>query len=69
MSDCMLSLQMIPRLRVLARSKPEDKQALVNWLKAHGEVVAATGTPHVHVHVRDCVILHVLSCHLMHTCT
>jgi Ca2+-transporting ATPase len=36
-------LEIIPRLRVLARSKPEDKELLVNWLKAHGEVVAATG--------------------------
>jgi len=33
----------IPNLRVLARSKPEDKQVLVKWLKDHGQVVAATG--------------------------
>jgi Ca2+-transporting ATPase len=35
--------RVIPKLRVLARSKPEDKETLVLWLKAHGEVVAATG--------------------------
>ena len=35
--------EVIPRLRVLARSKPEDKETLVNWLKAHGQIVAATG--------------------------
>lgn len=35
--------RVIPKLRVLARSKPEDKQELVKWLKAHGHVVAATG--------------------------
>jgi Ca2+-transporting ATPase len=35
--------RVIPKLRVLARSKPEDKETLVRWLKAHGEVVAATG--------------------------
>lgn len=33
----------IPNMRVLARSKPEDKEALVRWLKARGHVVAATG--------------------------
>jgi P-type Ca2+ transporter type 2C len=33
----------IPKLRVLARSQPEDKQLLVAWLKKHGHVVAATG--------------------------
>jgi len=33
----------VPRLRVLARSSPEDKKKLVTWLKDHGEVVAATG--------------------------
>ena len=33
----------IPRLRVLARSKPEDKEALVQYLKRAGEIVAATG--------------------------
>ena len=31
--------RIIPRLRVLARSKPEDKETLVNWLKDHGEVI------------------------------
>lgn len=35
--------ELIPRLRVLARSAPEDKSALVKWLKQHGHVVAATG--------------------------
>ena len=35
--------EMIPRLRVLARSKPEDKEALVQYLKRSGEIVAATG--------------------------
>jgi Ca2+-transporting ATPase len=33
----------IPRLQVLARSSPEDKQALVKRLKALGETVAVTG--------------------------
>lgn len=33
----------IPRLRVLARSLPSDKETLVKWLKAHDEIVAATG--------------------------
>jgi len=33
----------IPKLRVLARSLPQDKETLVQWLKDHGEVVAATG--------------------------
>lgn len=33
----------IPNLRVLARSLPEDKELLVKWLMAHGEVVAVTG--------------------------
>jgi len=33
----------IPRLRVLARSQPEDKKELVAWLKAHSNIVAATG--------------------------
>ncbi|OMJ26336.1 Calcium-transporting ATPase PAT1 [Smittium culicis] len=33
----------IPRLQVLARSSPTDKQILVNWLKDHGNVVAVTG--------------------------
>jgi Ca2+-transporting ATPase len=35
--------EIVPKLRVLARSEPSDKEHLVNWLKAHGEVVAATG--------------------------
>jgi len=35
--------RVIPRLRVLARSKPHDKEALVEWLKAHGDVVGVTG--------------------------
>ena len=35
--------QIIPRLQVLARSSPEDKQTLVKRLKALGEVVAVTG--------------------------
>jgi len=33
----------IPKLRVLARSRPQDKEHLVEWLKAHGEVVGVTG--------------------------
>lgn len=33
----------IPRLRVLARSSPKDKETLVKWLKTHGQIVAATG--------------------------
>lgn len=35
--------QVIPRLEVLARSSPEDKQILVRRLKHLGEVVAVTG--------------------------
>ena len=35
--------EIIPHLRVLARSKPEDKEALVSWLKRQGEIVAVTG--------------------------
>lgn len=35
--------QVIPRLEVLARSSPEDKQTLVKRLKFLGEVVAVTG--------------------------
>ena len=35
--------EIIPRLRVLARSKPEDKEALVQFLKRSGQIVAATG--------------------------
>ena len=33
----------IPRLQVLARSSPTDKQILVQRLKAIGETVAVTG--------------------------
>jgi len=36
-------LRVIPRLRVLARSEPDDKKALVEWLKRHDQVVAVTG--------------------------
>lgn len=36
-------LETLPRLRVLARSSPEDKLTLVRELKATGEVVAVTG--------------------------
>lgn len=35
--------QIIPRLQVLARSSPEDKQILVTELKKMGETVAVTG--------------------------
>ncbi|KAI1741737.1 putative calcium P-type ATPase [Xylaria scruposa] len=35
--------EVIPRLRVLARSSPEDKRILVRRLKDMGEVVAVTG--------------------------
>jgi len=35
--------RVIPNMRVLARSLPEDKQRLVKWLKERGHVVAATG--------------------------
>ncbi|KAI2636647.1 putative calcium P-type ATPase [Xylaria nigripes] len=35
--------EIIPRLRVLARSSPEDKRILVRRLKDMGEVVAVTG--------------------------
>ena len=34
---------MVPKLQVLARSSPQDKQILVNCLKALGETVAVTG--------------------------
>ncbi|KAI8869032.1 calcium-translocating P-type ATPase [Ramicandelaber brevisporus] len=33
----------IPRLQVLARSSPEDKKTLVEWLRSSGQVVAVTG--------------------------
>jgi Ca2+-transporting ATPase len=35
--------EIIPRLRVLARSSPLDKEVLVRWLKEAGHVVAVTG--------------------------
>jgi len=35
--------QILPRLQVLARSTPEDKELLVRMLKARGETVAVTG--------------------------
>jgi Ca2+-transporting ATPase len=35
--------EILPRLRVLARSSPLDKQILVNKLKECGEIVAVTG--------------------------
>lgn len=35
--------EMLPRLSVLARSSPQDKQILVNKLKSMGETVAVTG--------------------------
>lgn len=35
--------QIVPRLQVLARSKPEDKQILVRVLQDLGEIVAVTG--------------------------
>ncbi|KAL1898357.1 plasma membrane calcium [Ceratocystis pirilliformis] len=35
--------EIIPRLRVLARSSPEDKRVLVKRLKGKGEIVAVTG--------------------------
>ena len=34
---------LLPRLRVLARSSPEDKLTLVKLLKEGGDVVAVTG--------------------------
>lgn len=36
-------IKIVPQLRVLARSSPEDKQILVETLKKTGEVVAVTG--------------------------
>jgi len=36
-------MPLLPRLRVLARSSPEDKLTLVRLLKQQGEVVAVTG--------------------------
>ena len=35
--------EILPKLRVLARSSPLDKQILVNKLKESGEIVAVTG--------------------------
>ena len=35
--------KLLPKLRVLARSKPADKETLVRWYKDHGHVVAVTG--------------------------
>lgn len=35
--------ELVPKLRVLARSSPEDKLTLVKLLKGRGEVVAVTG--------------------------
>jgi P-type Ca2+ transporter type 2C len=35
--------EVIPHLKVLARSSPEDKRKLVVWLKEMGEIVAVTG--------------------------
>ncbi len=37
------ALRKLPRLRVLARSRPHDKHRLVSLLKESGEVVAVTG--------------------------
>ncbi|CAO1621163.1 unnamed protein product [Parajaminaea phylloscopi] len=42
MSDAELR-DVVPRLRVLARSSPQDKQKLVETLKSMGEIVAVTG--------------------------
>jgi P-type Ca2+ transporter type 2C len=36
-------MEVVPRLQVLARSSPEDKQVLVETLKSIGEVVGVTG--------------------------
>lgn len=36
-------MHILPNLRVLARSSPEDKLMLVSMLKKQGEVVAVTG--------------------------
>eukprot|EP01083_Nonionella_stella_P003081 8757_1 len=35
--------EVLPKLRVLARSTPDDKERLVVWFMAHNEVVAVTG--------------------------
>lgn len=36
-------LELMPNLKVLARSRPEDKYLLVTGLRQHGDVVAVTG--------------------------
>ncbi|KAG6918647.1 hypothetical protein DXG01_012766 [Tephrocybe rancida] len=36
-------VEIVPRLQVLARSSPEDKEVLVNTLKSIGEIVGVTG--------------------------
>lgn len=36
-------IEIVPRLQVLARSSPEDKQILVETLKSIGEIVGVTG--------------------------
>ena len=36
-------LQLLPNLRVMARSQPLDKKNLVTWYRSHGDVVAVTG--------------------------
>ncbi|KAG6888833.1 hypothetical protein C0995_005708 [Termitomyces sp. Mi166 len=36
-------IEIVPRLQVLARSSPEDKEVLVNTLKSLGEIVGVTG--------------------------
>jgi Ca2+-transporting ATPase len=36
-------LEVVPRLQVLARSSPEDKKRLVDYLKFIGETCAVTG--------------------------
>ena len=35
--------ELVPRLRVMSRARPTDKQRLVNLLQKHGAVVAVTG--------------------------
>lgn len=42
-TDAFPSLNLGPRVQVLARSSPEDKLMLVKLLKKSGEVVAVTG--------------------------
>ena len=43
MSDEYLKKEILPRLRVLSRARPEDKVRLVTLLQEMGEVVAVTG--------------------------